>query len=76
MLYGKKPNLAGLPEWGAKVWVHDDSGSKLDGRARIGRWIGFEEASNAHRIYWPDKHSVTVERSVVTGSPEVSGSIA
>ena len=64
MLYGKKPNLAGLREWGAKVWVHDNSGSKLDGRSRIGRWVGFDEASNAHRIYWPDKHSVTVERSI------------
>ena len=64
MLYGKKPNLAGLREWGAKVWVHDTSGTKLDGRSRIGRWIGFEEASNAHRIYWPDNRSVTVERSI------------
>src|ERR1700722_10683107 len=48
MLYGKKPNLAGLREWGMKVWVHDDSGTKLDGRSRIGRWIGFEEGRNAH----------------------------
>ena len=31
MLYGKKPNLAGLREWGTKVWVHDASGTKLDG---------------------------------------------
>ena len=61
MLYGKKPNLAGLREWGTKVWVHDDSGTKLDGRSRIGRWIGFEEVSNAHRIFWPDNRSVTVE---------------
>jgi hypothetical protein len=30
-LHGKKPNLANLPEWGMKVWVHDDTGSKLDG---------------------------------------------
>ena len=29
MLYGKKPNLAGLREWGMKVWVHDASGTKL-----------------------------------------------
>ena len=36
MLYGKKPNLAGLREWGTKVWVHDASGIKLDGRSRIG----------------------------------------
>ena len=56
MLYGKKPNLAGLREWGMKVRVHDASGMKLDGRSRIGRWIGFEEASNAHQIFWLDNH--------------------
>jgi hypothetical protein len=61
MLYGKKPNLAGLREWGTKVWVHNASGTKLDGRSRIGQWIGFEEVSNAHRIFWLDNHSVTVE---------------
>ena len=28
MLYGKKLNLAGLREWGTKVWVHNASGTK------------------------------------------------
>ena len=51
MLYSKKPNLAGLREWGMKVWVHDASGMKLDGRSGIGRWIGFKEASNTHHIF-------------------------
>ena len=64
MLTGKKPNLAGLREWGTKVWVHDKNGSKLDGKSKIGRWVGFEEASDAHRIYWSEKRSVTVERSI------------
>lgn len=64
MLYGNKPHLAGLREWGLKVWVHDSNGTKLDGRAKVGRWIGFDEESNAHRIYWPEKRSVTIERSV------------
>ena len=36
MLYNKKPNLARLIEWGTKVWAHDASGTKLDGRSRIG----------------------------------------
>jgi hypothetical protein len=61
---GKKPNLSGLREFGCKVWVHNPDGSKLDGRADIGRWVGFDEESNAHRIYWPSKRSVSVERSV------------
>ena len=35
MLYSKKLNLAGLRKWGMKVWVHNASGTKLDGRPRI-----------------------------------------
>ena len=64
MLTGEKPNLLNLQEWGAKVWVHDDSNSKLDARARVGRWVGFEEDSNAHRMYWPDTQKIRIERSI------------
>jgi hypothetical protein len=64
MLYNTKPNLGSLREWGNEVWVHTTAGTKLDGRSTIGRWIGFDEISNGHRIYWPEKRSVTVERSV------------
>ena len=53
-----------LREWGYKVWVHTTEGTKLDGRSKIGKWVGFDEMSNGHRIYWPDKCSITVERSV------------
>ena len=35
MLYSNKPNFAVLREWGMKVWVHDASGMKLDGKSRI-----------------------------------------
>ena len=38
----------------ALSWMADQG---LDG-------IGFEEASNAHRIFWPDNRSVTVERNI------------
>jgi len=63
-LTGSKPNLSNMHPWGAKVWVHDTGGTKLDGRAKLGRWVGFDEESAAHRVYWPEKRSVTVERSV------------
>src|SRR5882762_222356 len=62
--FGKKPNLTDLHEFGSKVWVHSLGGSKLEGRSDIGRWVGFDEESNGHRIYWPGKRSVSVERSV------------
>lgn len=36
----------------------------LNSCAREGRWMGFDETSNGHQIYWPGKQSVTIERSV------------
>ena len=36
----------------------------MDGRSKIGKWVGFDEPSNAHWIFWPEKRSITVERSV------------
>ena len=65
ILTKKKPNLADLHPWGCRVRVHDTSGSKLDGRSKIGRWMGFdEETGDGHRIYWAEKRSITIERSV------------
>ena len=39
-LHKFKPNLAGVPEWGQHVWVHNDSGSKLDAQATVAHWVG------------------------------------
>ena len=65
LLNGRKPNIKGLQPWGCKVRVHDEGESKLDGRSKIGRWLGFDpDTKDGHRIYWPDKRSVSVERSV------------
>jgi transposase InsO family protein len=64
VLYGTPPNLSRLKRFGEAVWVHDPSGSKLDPRAREGRWIGFDVESHGHRVYWPANKSVSVERSV------------
>src|SRR5277367_5895764 len=64
IFFGVKPNLRDLPEFGAKVWVHTPGGSKLDGRSVIGRWVGFDEESSGHRIYSPEKRSVSIQRSV------------
>jgi len=36
-VHGNTPNLAGLPVWGASVWVHVADASKIDSRARLGR---------------------------------------
>ena len=70
-VYGKPPNLAGLPVWGARIWVHDADASKIGTRAHLGRWVGYDSQSRGHHVYWPDKRSVTVERSVRFETDEV-----
>ncbi|SJL02247.1 uncharacterized protein ARMOST_05573 [Armillaria ostoyae] len=64
VFHGSKPDLRHIHEWGCKVWVHVEDGSKLEGRAREGQWLGFDQDSNGHRIYYPNNHSIRVERSV------------
>jgi hypothetical protein len=71
LVYSRKPDLSDLKEWGTLVWVHDASGTKLDGRGREGRWIGFEEESNVHRIYFEDNRTARIERSVKFTSGDV-----
>jgi transposase InsO family protein len=64
-LHGSKPDLGGVPEWGQRIWVHLDSGSKLDGRAAEARWVGFDsDSTHAHRVYWQGKNSISVERNI------------
>ena len=64
MLYGKKPHLGDLPVWGAKCWILDHTGSKLDDRTKDGYWVGYDSESTAHRIYLPTRKAVVVERNV------------
>jgi transposase InsO family protein len=72
-LHGDKPNLSGVPEWGQTIWVHFGSGSKLDARGIEARWVGYDsESTHAHRVYWPYKNSVTVERNVKFATPFVT----
>ena len=80
-LYGNKPNLSGVPEWGQLIWVHSDTGTKLDACGVEARWIGYDaQSTHAHRVYWPNKQSVSVERNIkfithtvtlYTGAPRI-----
>src|SRR6266404_5013936 len=64
-LYGSKPHLAGLPEWGQWVWVHDSSGSKLDVRATQAHWVGYDgESTHTHQIYWQNTNTISVEHDI------------
>lgn len=62
---GAKPNLAQLPSFGQEVLVLIEALSKLNAKLKLARWVGFDEQSKAHRVYWPEKRSVSVERNLV-----------
>ena len=62
--FGKKPDLRHVREWGEKVWVHIESGNKLGGCVREGRWLEIDKRSKTFRIYWPDMKTVTTERNI------------
>jgi hypothetical protein len=50
-LFRTLPNLSVAHLWGCKVWVHDNTRSKLNTRMHEGWWLGFDVDSQAHRIY-------------------------
>ena len=63
-VFGKKPNLKGVREWGEKVWVRVEKGDKLSGRVRKGHWLGIDEESKGVRVWWPDTKTVGIERNI------------
>ncbi|KAF8230914.1 hypothetical protein L208DRAFT_1137823, partial [Tricholoma matsutake] len=62
--FGKKPDLSQVCKWGKKVWVWIESGDKLGGCVREGRWIGVNERSSGCHVYWADKLTVTTEHNI------------
>ena len=60
-LFGSPPDLSGLHLWGCNIWVHNDSGSKLDVHAHEGCWLSFNIDAWAHRVFWPKTGTVSVE---------------
>ena len=62
--YSRKPDLCGLCEWGSRVWVRNESKSKLGGRVNEGVWVGLDDNSKGARVFWPTKRTVTMERNI------------
>ncbi|KAH9915764.1 uncharacterized protein BXZ73DRAFT_81239, partial [Epithele typhae] len=55
-----------LRAWGTKVWTRTRDARKLDARGKLGHFVGFsEQYKDAILVYWPDRRTVTVERSFV-----------
>ena len=63
-VFGKKPNLKGVREWGEKVWVHVEKSDKLSGRVRKGHWLGIDEESKGVHVWWPDTKTVRIKHNV------------
>lgn len=64
--FGVPLDLHHLRPWGARVWVCQEKFSKLDPKARSGRFVGFSDNHrDAINVYWPDKKNITVVRSYI-----------
>jgi hypothetical protein len=58
-----QPNLSDLRKWGCTVWVKVDGG-KLDPKAAEGQFMGYDSEQKGYRVYWAEKHSISVEQNV------------
>ena len=72
MQHKKKPHLAGIQEFRVAAYVKDLKAGKLDARAMVGRFVGYDLESKGYRIYWPQKRSITVECNVVFNESDVT----
>ncbi len=74
VLFGTPPDLSRLHGWGNTVWVHENTGNKLDARAKEGHWVGFDTESRGHHVYFKTSCSVHTERNVYFGTtPQLEG---
>jgi hypothetical protein len=69
LVHDAKPDLTDLPEWGTRVFVLKESNGKLESKADEGKWVGYSDESKGHRVYWPGKRRVTVERNITFDVP-------
>ena len=62
-MHNSKPNLKGLPDWGARFFTLKTTFGKLDSKANEGCWLIYSGVSKGHRIYGLN-HQITVERNI------------
>jgi hypothetical protein len=63
--FGRKPDLSSVVPFGTRAWVKLVHSGKLEARAKLGYFVGFDFQSTGYRIYYPERRSVGVEREVV-----------
>ena len=71
MKHNQKPHLAGIQEFGVAAYVKDLKAGKLDARAQLGRFVGYDSESKGCRIYWSSKHTVSIERNIVFNENDI-----
>lgn len=65
VIYGRKPDLSRIKEFGCRIFVNVNNGDKLDPRGAEARYLGpCGETKDGFLVYWPKKGTVTVERNV------------
>ena len=69
--HNEKPHLGRIQEFRVAAYVKDLKAGKLDARAQIGRFVGYDSESKGYRIFWPRKRTVSVERNVVFNEKDI-----
>ena len=70
--FGKKPDISNFHIFGTIVYVKKEvSPGKFEEQAQEGQWIGIDEETNGHMIYWPQRRTVTPERNVVFSNRQI-----
>ena len=64
MAMGIKPNLHDIHAWGMKGYVRVEGRSKLEWQADTVFFVGHDTQSKGYCMYWPNKHTVSMERNV------------
>jgi hypothetical protein len=59
-----KPNLALAHEFGTLVYVHITIGGKLEANTEEATFVGVDQESKGHHIWWVGKWKVSIERNV------------
>ena len=54
------------------AYVKDNNAGKLDSRAHVGRFVGYDTESKGFWIYFPERRTVSIERNVVFNKDDVT----
>ena len=61
---GKKPNLKGMHKFGTSCYAYKQEKKKLDARAELGSFVGYDHCSPAYLVYFSSNHCVRKVRCV------------